>query len=62
MKISLNLSQIKLRTKDFLINLAFRLKPRLEFRWLLTLVLWLIFLTYLGLGIYFGREIYLRHS
>jgi len=59
---TINFSQIKLKTKDFLINLFFRLKPRLELRWLLTFFLWLLLFCYLGLGIYFGIQIYQKHS
>ena len=50
------------KLKDFFINLIFRLKPRFEFRWLLTFVLWLILFVYLGFGIYFGIQIYQKRS
>ena len=50
------------KLKDFFINLIFRLKPRLSFRWILTFILWLILLTYIGFGIYFGIVVYQKHS
>jgi len=52
----------KIKIKDFFINLIFRLKPRLAFRWLLTFILWLILFAYLGFGVYFAVQIYGRHS
>ncbi len=50
------------KIKDFFINFIFRLKPRWSFRWILTFLLWLILLFYLGFGIYVGVEIYRNHS
>lgn len=35
-----------------------RLKPRATFSWILSVFLWLFFLTYLGYGVYFGIQIY----
>lgn len=58
----LNFFSFGLKVKDIFINLLFRLKPRLKFRWLLTFFLWLLLFIYLAAGIYFGREIYFRHS
>src|SRR3972149_8646375 len=50
------------KIKDFFINFIFRLKPRWSFRWILTCILWLILLAYIGFGIYVGVEIYRNHS
>lgn len=58
----INFSNLGFKLKDFFINLIFRLKPRFKLRWILTFVLWLILLFYLGFGVYFGREIYFKHS
>ncbi len=58
----LNLSKFRFRVKDFFINLLFRLKPRFQFRWILTCILWILFLAYLGFGIFFGYQIYHNHS
>lgn len=58
----INFSSFRFKLKNFFINLFYRLKPRLEFRWILTFIIWLILLVYLGFGIYFGREIYFKHS
>ncbi len=58
----INFSNFKFKLKNFFINLIYRLKPRWQFRWILTFVIWILVLTYLGFGIYFGREIYAKHS
>lgn len=58
----LNFQSFKGKTKNFFINLIYRLKPRWQFRWIFTFILWLIILIYLGFGIYFAREVYVKHS
>lgn len=58
----INFSSFIPRTKDFFIDLAYRLKPRRQFRWILVFTIWVIVLLYVGFGIYFGREIYAKHS
>lgn len=57
----LNFSHFGLKMKDFFINLLFRLKPRWQFRWILTFILWLLLLVYVGFGIFFGWQIYHNH-
>lgn len=44
--------------KNILTNLIHRLKPRPTFRWIFSVVAWLIVLLYLAFGIYFGLSIY----
>lgn len=58
----INFAGLKFKIKDFFTNFIYRLKPRLQLRWLLTFLIWLIVLAYIGCGIYFGREIYVKHS
>ncbi|MCL5407029.1 MAG: peptidylprolyl isomerase [Patescibacteria group bacterium] len=58
----INFSNFKFKFKNFFVNLIYRLKPRWQFRWILTFVIWIIVLAYVGFGIYFGREIYIKHS
>lgn len=58
----INFKNLKPKAKDFFRDFIFRLKPRRQFRWILVFVLWLIVLVYIGFSIYFGREIYARHS
>lgn len=43
-------------------NLLFRLKPRFTFRWIFSLIVWLVIFTYLGFGVYFGLQIYRDRS
>lgn len=58
----LNLSNFGFKLKNFFINLLYRLKPRFQFRWILTCILWVLLLLYLGFGIFFGYQIYHNHS
>jgi len=53
---------MRIRLKDFFINLIYRLKPRAQLRWILVTSLWLVLIIYLAFGVYFAREIYSRHS
>lgn len=48
--------------KNFSQGLIFRLKPRWQLRWLITFILWLLLVIYLGFGVYFGWEVYLEKS
>lgn len=48
--------------KKILLNLAWRLKPRPTLRWILVTILWLILLSYIGLGIFEGIQIYKNHA
>jgi len=48
--------------KNFSKSLVFRLKPRWQLRWIITFVLWLLLVVYLGGGIYFGWQIYAKKS
>lgn len=45
-------------TKNFCFKFLNRFKPRLTFRWIFSAVVWLIILVYVGLGVYFGIQIY----
>lgn len=58
----INLATIRAKVKNFFVNLIYRLKPRFQFRWILTFFLWFLFLIYLGFGIFFGYQIYHNHS
>lgn len=40
------------------VELIYRLKPRATFRWIFSAIIWLVLLTYLGFGVYFGLKIY----
>lgn len=44
--------------KKVFLNCANRLKPRATFRWIFSVVAWLLILAYVGFGIYFGLQIY----
>ena len=48
--------------KNFSEGLIFRLKPRWQLRWIITFVLWLLLVVYLGFGVYFGWEIYAKKN
>jgi len=48
--------------KKILLNVAGRLKPRPTLRWILVAILWLILLSYIGLGIFEGIQIYKNHA
>lgn len=56
-----NLATMRTKVKNFFVNLIYRLKPRFQFRWILTCVLWIILLIYLGFGVFFGYQIYHNH-
>jgi foldase protein PrsA len=43
-------------------NLKERAKPRKTFQWILTAVIWVIVIVYIGVGIYFGVLVYKYHS
>jgi len=44
--------------KMFWVKLLYRLKPRATFRWIFSAILTLVILAYIGLGVYFGWQIY----
>ena len=46
----------------FIVSIPYRLKPRFQLHWIITFVLWLILIIYIGFGIYFGIQIYSKHS
>lgn len=48
--------------KKLFLNLIRRLRPRKNLRWIITFILWLIFLVYAGFGVYEGIQIYKNHS
>lgn len=58
----INFANFKAKIKKLLINLIYRLRPRLEFRWILTFAIWALLLAYLGFGVFFAREIYIKHA
>lgn len=60
MKISFTGAKYKI--KNFFINFFYRLKPRRQLRWIITFIIWLLVLIYLGFGVYFAREVYVKHS
>ncbi len=48
--------------KKLFINFWYRIKPRREARWVTSFVIWVLLLTYVGFGIYFGIQIYAKKS
>lgn len=44
--------------KNIFSNLVHRLRPRATFRWIFSVVVWLIIILYIGFGIYFALSIY----
>ena len=44
------------------IGLIYRLRPRFQARWIITFIIWLVVLTYIFFGIYFGIQIYAKKS
>ena len=51
-----------MKFKNFFINFYYGLKPRFQLQWLVTAVLLVLLAAYLGLGIYFGIQVYAKHS
>lgn len=43
---------------NFFVKFVRRLRPRATFRWIFSAVVWLVILSYLGTGVYFGLKIY----
>ena len=50
------------KIKDFLINFFYALKPRWQLQWIVTAVLLFLLVIYIGFGIYFGIQVYGKHS
>lgn len=48
--------------KNLFSNLRYRLKPRRNFKWIFSVVLWFLILVYVGFGVYFGFQVYGKHS
>jgi len=48
--------------KRLFLNLIWRLRPRRNLRWIITFILWLILLIYVGFGIFEGIQVYRNHS
>jgi len=48
--------------KKLFLNLIWRLRPRKNLRWIITFILWLILLIYMGFGVFEGIQIYKNHS
>lgn len=56
------LAKIWFKIKNFFINLGYTLKPRWQLQWMITAVLLFLLAAYIGFGVYFGWEIYAKHS
>jgi parvulin-like peptidyl-prolyl isomerase len=58
--------RVAFSTKTFLVNfgrnLVYRMKPRRNFTWIVTAILWLIIICYLGFGIFVATQVYHKHS
>ncbi len=39
-------------------NLVARVRPRFQWRWIITFILWLLVVLYVGFGVYFGWQVY----
>lgn len=39
-------------------NLLARVRPRFQWRWIITFILWLLVVLYVGFGVYFGWQVY----
>lgn len=48
--------------KNFFINFYYALKPRWQLQWMVTAVLLVLSAVYIGFGIYFGIQVYSKHS
>ena len=50
------------KAKYFFIGLPSRLRPQKEARWIVTTILWVLLVIYLGFGVYFGISVYKKHA
>jgi foldase protein PrsA len=56
------MAQIFEKIKYFFKGLIYRLKPRLNLQWIVVFATWVIVLVYIGFGVFFGIQIYGKHS
>ena len=54
--------KIWLKIKDFFINFIYAFRPRWQLQWIVTAVLLILLATYIGFGVFFGIQIYAKHS
>lgn len=48
--------------KNLFSNLRYRLKPRRDFKWFFSVILWFLIIVYVGFGIYCGFKVYKNHA
>lgn len=48
--------------KNLFSNLRYRLKPRRDFKWFFSVILWFLIIVYVGFGVYCGFKVYKNHA
>ena len=48
--------------KNFFLRFFRRFKPRFSLQWIVTFSLWILIVIYIGFGVFFGIQIYSKHS